>query len=457
MASPESAPQRSLLERALGLVTDVRAGEGGTALLMTLNLFLLLGAYYVLKPIREALILVMGESGARYKSYMSAVIAVGLLVAVPAYSAFAKRVPRNRLVVSVTLFFASHLVLFYLANLSDAIRPYLGLLFFFWIGIFNMMVVAQLWAFANDLYTEDQGKRLFPLIGVGASVGSAAGSAYGILTRGTNVYVMMLAAAGMLVVVAVLSQVVHRREIDRETKRASVAPPPPDTGGGAFELVFKTPYLLLIAVFSVLFTLVNTNGGFMMDTLVADWSGELEAANEIPDGMDRSAFIKAFYDEFYFWVNTAGVILQTFVVSRIVKYFGMRGAFLLFPVVALLDATLIAFIPVLALLKYGKIAENSLDYSLNNTVRNMLWLPTTKEMKYRAKQAIDSFFVRMGDVGSAAFVFVMAEQLELGVRAFAIANAVMIAAWLAIAWAILKQRERLLAEQGIDEGGARAS
>lgn len=456
MANPDRPSERSFVERALGLVTEVRAGEGTTALLLTLNLFLLLAAYYVLKPIREALILAM-ESGAEYKSYMSAVIALGLLVAVPAYSAFAQRVPRNRLVVTVTLFFASHLVLFYLANLSDAIRPWLGLVFFFWIGIFNMMVVAQLWAFANDLYTEEQGKRIFPLIGVGASVGSAAGSAYGIATRGTDVYVMMLAAAGMLVVVAALSQVIHRRELAREEERESKAPPQAASRAGAFGLVFKTPYLLLIAVFSLLFTLVNTNGGYIMDSLVGDWAAETEAAGRLPAGTDISAFIKAFYDEFYFWVNSAGVLLQLFVVSRIVKYFGMRGAFLIFPVVALLDATLITILPALAIVQYGKIVENSLDYSLNNTVRNMLWLPTTKDMKYRAKQAIDSFFVRMGDVGSAAFVFVMADRLELGVRWFAIANVVMVVAWLAVAFAILKQRERLLAEQGIDEkGGAGA-
>ena len=120
-------------------------------------------------------------------------------------------------------------------------------------------------------------------------------------------------------------------------------------------------------------------------------------------------------------------------------------------VVALLDASMVAIILALAILRVGKIAENSLDYSLNNTVRNMLWLPTTKEMKYRAKQAIDSFFVRIGDVGSAAFVFVMADQLDLGVRAFAIANAVMIVGWIVVAVAILKKRQEFLAEQGIDE------
>lgn len=450
----------SPLERTLGLFTDVRAGEGGTALLMTLNLFLLLAAYYVIKPIREALILV-DPRGAEYKSYMSAVIGVGLLVAVPAYSAFAKRVPRNRLVVTVTLFFASNLVAFYFVGLLYRDQLWLGLLFYFWVGIFNMMVVAQLWALATDLYTDEQGARLFPLIGIGASAGSAAGSIYGIATRGTDLFEMLLAAALTLVVVAGLSQLVHRREIRLDAEKTTAtrdeptppAPPKPD-GGGAFELVLKTPYLLLIAMFTVLFTLVNTNGEFMVGSLVSEWAGGLDAAGTLPDGMDVGQVIKTWFDEFYLWVNGLGLVLQLFVVSRLVKYGGLKIAFFVLPVVALVDASLVGLFPLLAILRYGKIAENALDYSLNNTVRNMLWLPTTTEMKYRAKQAIDSFFVRMGDVGSAIFVFVLANQLGFGVRAFAVVNAVMIVGWIVVAALILRRRTALLAERSERSGGS---
>ena len=422
---------------------------------MSLNLFLLLAAYYVIKPVREALILV-DPRGAEYKSYMSAVIGVGLLFAVPAYSAFAKRVPRNRVVVTVTLFFASNLVAFYFVGLFYRDQLWLGLLFYFWVGIFNMMVVAKLWALANDLYTDEQGARLFPLIGVGASAGSVGGSIYGIVTRGTDLFVMLLAAAFTLVVVAGLSQLVHRREIRRDAEKTAAAkspsdakvPPVPPDGGGAFELVWKTPYLVLIAAFTVLFTLVNTNGEFMIGSLVYEWASGLDAAGLLPAGMDTGQTIKAWFDDFYLWVNGVGLVLQLFVVSRLVKYGGIKVAFFVLPVIALIDATLVGLFPLLLILRYGKIADNSLDYSLNNTVRNMLWLPTTTEMKYRAKQAIDSFFVRMGDVGSAIFVFVMANQLGLGVRAFAAANAVMIVGWIFVAVLILRLRKSLLAERG---------
>ena len=96
-----------------------------------------------------------------------------------------------------------------------------------------------------------------------------------------------------------------------------------------------------------------------------------------------------------------------------------------------------------AVVRVSKIAENATDYSINNTSRHMLWLPTTTEMKYQAKQAVDTFFVRMGDVGSAVTVAVLAGALGLGIRSFAVANIVLIVGWLILARAILKERKAL--------------
>src|SRR3954468_22318872 len=150
--------QPSALDRALRVVADVRPGEGLTALGLATALFLLLMAYYIIKPVREALIL-QHPAGAEYKSWMGAAIAALLLVVVPAYGKLADRLPRNRLVTGVTLFFASHLLLFYAASTTPGFKGslWLGLGFFLWVGIFNMLLVAQLWAFANDLYEQEQG------------------------------------------------------------------------------------------------------------------------------------------------------------------------------------------------------------------------------------------------------------------------------------------------------------
>jgi AAA family ATP:ADP antiporter len=136
-------------------------------------------------------------------------------------------------------------------------------------------------------------------------------------------------------------------------------------------------------------------------------------------------------------------ILQSVVVSRLIKRAGFAASFFVFPVIALLDGTAVAIAPILSVLFIGKIAENSTDYSLNNTLRNMLWLPTTREMKYKAKQAVDTFFVRMGDVASGAWVVIGAGVLELGVRGFAITNVVLTVVWIGLARAIVKEQRRL--------------
>src|SRR4051812_11048838 len=167
----EPVPDKGLIERLLSPIADVRRGEALSALLMTATMFLLLSGYYLLKTAREGFIL--SEGGAEVKSYSSAGQALLLLFLVPAYGALASRVNRIHLIQWVTLFFAGNLVLFLLA-LSSGLH--IGIVYFLWVGIFNVMVIAQFWGFAADLYTEDQGKRLFPLIGVGASLGAWIGS-----------------------------------------------------------------------------------------------------------------------------------------------------------------------------------------------------------------------------------------------------------------------------------------
>src|SRR5213594_845551 len=146
---PNGQPTRSRLDRALSLFTDVRDGEGALALLMLVNIFLLLVCYSVIKTVREPLILLGG--GAELRSYAAAGQALLLMGFVPMYSWFASRVDRVRLLVGVSLFFLLNIELFALAVAAKV--PYVGVAFFIWVGIFNMSLVAQFWAYANDLYT----------------------------------------------------------------------------------------------------------------------------------------------------------------------------------------------------------------------------------------------------------------------------------------------------------------
>ena len=137
------------------------------------------------------------------------------------------------------------------------------------------------------------------------------------------------------------------------------------------------------------------------------------------------------------------MFLQAFVVSRVVKYTGLRGTLLILPFVSLGAYGLIAAGVGFSLVRWGKTAENSTDYSIMNTARQLLWLPTSREEKYKAKQAVDTFFVRVGDVLSAIYVFIGTSLVGLGIAGFAAGNLALVLVWICIAFLILREHEKL--------------
>jgi ATP:ADP antiporter, AAA family len=412
----------------------VRGGEGVTALLLMLNIFLLLAAYYLLKTIREPLILGV-HGGAEVKSYSAAATAGLLILLVPLYSAVASRVSRVTLINGVTLFFIACLMAFF--GLSLAGVP-IGVPFFIWVGIFNLMVIAQLWAFATDVYTVDQGKRLFAIVGFGASLGAIVGSfATGQLGKLYGPHVFMLGAAALLAICLLLTNIVNIRESTRAPK-----PRTPGRQRSGFALVFTNRYLLLIAVLMLLYNLVNTTGEYILGKTVVTLYERVHGA-AAAGGLDESKVIGEFYGNYFTLVNVLAAILQAFVVSRVLKYFGVRVALLVLPVAALIGYTGMAFVPLLPFIRTAKLAENSIDYSLQNTTRNALYLPTSREAKYKAKQANDAFFVRFGDVLSAGLVFAGTRWLSFGSRQFAYVNVALILIWLVLAVVIGRRFERL--------------
>jgi ATP:ADP antiporter, AAA family len=441
-----NASSRSGLERFLGLFTDVHAGEGATALLLSLNIFLILMAYYVLKPVREALIL--GEGSAELKTYMSAVQVVVLAFVVPYYGRLVARFARMRLINIVTVFFLSCLFLFYV--LAQFKVP-LAIVFFVWIGIFNLMVVAQFWSFANDVYSKEEGERLFAIVGFGASLGAVVGSRVADrLIDKIGVYELMLVGAAVLIAELMITNRIDRRETGRRPAAAkpaaAAAKSPQASGTNGFAMVFQTKYLLMIAIMLMLLNWVNTTGEYILGSIVKEHAVKMIADGQA-GGLSEAQLIGDFYSKYFTAVNVLGLLLQLFVVSRVVKYLGIPWAVMILPMLSFSAYNIIALYPALMAVLAAKVAENSTDYSLNNTVRNMLFLPCTYEQKFSAKQAIDSFFVRMGDVLSAALVFVGTGILSLDPRGFAAVNVTIVAVWLFLAWRVGRQYAKLTAQQ----------
>jgi AAA family ATP:ADP antiporter len=445
--SEASPDRRGPLDRILSFGADVRAGEGTGALMLAANVFLLLAFYYLLKTVREALIL--SEGGAEVKSYAAAGQGLLLLGFVPAYGILASRVKRLTLINWVTLFFASHLVIFYLLGVAGV---HIGVAFFLWIGVFNLVMPAQMWAYANDVYDVERGKRLFPIVGVGASLGAWAGAAIAsALFERLGSYPIMLIAAAGLPASLLLTQMIERR-VRRGRSAAATAEAPIGKAGG-FQLILSQRYLLFIALFVLTTNIVNTLGEYILGKLVvADVSARIASGAAAAGSEDM--LIGAFYGRFFAWVNFLGFMFQLLLVSRLFKWLGVRGTLFVLPVIAAITYGTTALMPVLGVITLVKMMENSTDYSINNTTRHALFLPTSREAKYKAKQAIDAFFWRAGDVLQAGVVFVGAELLALTTRAFAGVNLALVAIWIVIGIAIARQHRKITGEESLPANAA---
>ena len=212
---------------------------------------------------------------------------------------------------------------------------------------------------------------------------------------------------------------------------------------GGFQLVLSQRYLLFIGLLVLVLNVVNTVGEYILGRLVvADAAAKV--ASGAAGGLSEAALIGQFYGSFFGWVNLIGLLLQLLLVSRLFKWIGVRGTLFVLPVIAMSSYGLLAAVPLLAVVSVVKVLENSSDYSINNTAKHALFLPTSREVKYKAKQAIDSFFWRTGDMLQAAIVF-GGVQLALGIRGFALINLVFVAVWIVLVLGIGVEHRKLSA------------
>jgi AAA family ATP:ADP antiporter len=498
----------SALRRLLAVFAPVKRSEILTVVMLTVNVFVLLTCYYVLKVLREPLILLGG--GAELKAYASAGQTLLLIGVVPAFGWLSSRVSRLRLLTTMQLIFIGCLFAFYM--LAQARAP-IGLAFYLWLGIFNVLVVANFWSFANDLYTEEQGKRLFALIGVGASIGAIIGAFVPhLLHRAIGTHALMLVAAGGLGLSIVLYRLADLRERRHASgERKTGAPTSPDVGKaldrkGGFALVMKDRYLRLLAGMLLVATIINTTGEYVIGKMATDRSKAYAAAKAVasppaappepaaiqaagttrvadakpapdakstsdakpaPDAKSTSdaksksvsdandaaqtAYLSTFYSDYYTLVNLFSFLIQALVVARLLTKLGIRRALFIMPLIALGGWIALFMFANVTMVRIEKTTENSLDYSLHNTLRHALFLPTSRESKYKAKAAIDTFFFRMGDViAGLGIVFLLVEVLGLGVRAFAVLNVVLAVCWLVLAARAGRLHDKLAAEQAND-------
>lgn len=398
----------SPLERLLTFTTILRPGEGQFIWRLVLNSFLLLFSLYLLKVIRVTILLADGNP--IDKSVATAISAGVILLLLPFYSLAYQKLQnyKERSVITqiVNLFFASSILVFLVLSIFGNLYPYV---FYVWHSVYGVVVVSQFWSFCADLMNRRSGKRIFPVVMIGASLGAWQGSyladliykQFGILGA------FSIALACLLIATQLAKSACHR--IPPEAKVIGNNNDNTDLGASPFKafinglgIVTKSKYLIYIATFVVLMNWVNTTGEFVFDSFV------MEAANQallINPQLIQEELLSDYYSSYYSWISLIGFLIQTFLVSKLFRFFGIKSCVSILPIVMIIGYGLIAFIPIFAIVRLSRISENSVSYSLANTVRQALYLPLKRHEKYVGKTVIESFFWRIGDVIQGLVIF----------------------------------------------------
>lgn len=398
----------SALERVLRLGGDVHPGEGLKVLSLSFVLFMFMFTAYILKPVREELILV--QSGSELKSYTTAFQALLLLFLVPLYGYFSRHFDGRRFMIGIVSFFCISFAGFVAASLAG--YP-IGIVFYVWIGAFGVLGISQFWAYASDRLSEQDGQRLFGLIAFGASLGALIGALTAKAIPPELDSRILLAVGVLTLFIAQLPVIFSHRKGSGALKAPKEEP---RSWLNAFKLIAANRYLQLIAIFILLFSWSNSLGEYLVSLLVEMQYDQSLEQGEM--GLSKSAYIKQFYGSYFLAVNVASTLLQFFVVSRFINYFGVKVSLIVVPLFIFIGYSLVLFVGALLLFKIVKIVENSLDYSLMNTVKQVLYIPTSREERYEARALIETLCVRCGDMLQGLTVFIGLNVFATGPKSF---------------------------------------
>jgi AAA family ATP:ADP antiporter len=407
-------------------IAEVRRGEVLPLFASLLWIFFALNAYYIIKPIRSTVLQTQIGVDNKPIALLATTAFVGIFVFV--YGRIVERVARTKLIVATFIIFVICLSAF--AVLLPLGGTVLGYVFYVWVSTFNLMIVSQFWALAADVWTKEEGARLFGFIGVGGVLGSISGTLIVRMTKQLNAYEKLFISVGLLVACTLLALYILRfaaskaKAQKKETVEASASPPDAPAGNPA-KLVVGSAYLGAVALMMLVLNIVNSNNEWIMDKVL---SGE---------GLDEAA-ITAWYADYYLYQNVITFLIQLFVTSRVQRRFGAKVALLFEPTIGIVGGLAFIAAPVLSVIRWHKILENSADYSIQSNTRELLYLPVTRLEKYSAKNFNDTFIVRGGDALAAGSIYLATSVLMPafgadGLKVLIGANVVLGVVWIFIA------------------------
>jgi AAA family ATP:ADP antiporter len=394
--------------------------------------FCLLAAYYVLRPLRDE----MGVAGGvRNLHWLFSATFVVMLAAVPLFGAVVARLPRRRFIPLVYHFFVANIAIFWLLLFFDIARVEVARVFFVWISVFSLFAVSVFWSFMADLFTSEQGKRLFGFIAAGGSAGALCGPVLTVWLVGTIGPVNLLVIAALLLEAAVAAAMALERAAPQRMEAAATAAPraaaQAPIGGHAlsgFVLLVRSPYLAGIALWVLLLSLAGTFLYFMQANIVAGASDDPAVRTRIFASIDLAAGVLT-------------LLVQLLVTGRIIERFGVGRAAAFLPFVFALGFCALAAYPALALVIAFQALQRTANFALSNPAREVLFTVVDREEKYKAKYLIDGVVFRGGDAVSGwMFNGLRAAGLELS--AIAAVTVPVAAGWLVLALALGRAQER---------------
>lgn len=420
-------PALRLLQRAV----DLERREAKIVLVSFGYFFCLLCAYYVLRPVRDAMGIV---GGVRNLQWLFAGTFLAMLVAVPIYGAICSRFRKSQFLPWVYLFFIANILIFRLAFQAAPDQVWAARAFFVWVSVFNLFVVSVFWSFMADIYSKAQGKRLFGLIAAGGSAGGLTGPLLtALLAERVGVANLLLISALLLLATVGLIRLLLRLSeawLGGSGGEGGVGDESPMGGNpfGGFALALKSPYLLGICLFLFLHTWVATFVYFQQAELISGTFASTEKRSQVFAWID-------------FAVNFLAIFTQLFLTGRMAKRFGVPLTLALLPIFMVLGFFALSAYPLLWVLVGVQVARRAGNYAITRPVREMLWTVVDTETKYKAKNFVDTAVYRGGDALSG-LAYAGLAGLGLTMGGLALVGGAIAAVWLAVGLAIGRLCER---------------
>ena len=424
---------RAALETWFRRTVPANPQERAAALWSFAYFFTLLAGYYVLRPLRDQ----MGiAGGVKNLPWLFTATFVSLLVAQPLYGALVARLPRIRFIPIVYHFFVVNLALFWLLLTLDIEKQMVARAFFVWVSVFNLFAVAVFWSFMADLFTSEQGKRLFGFIGAGGTAGALLGPLVTIWLSVPLGPVNLLIAAAAFLEAAVFC--VHR--IERVADRsAQMALPPQRIGGSAFAGLseLRSPYLLGVAGWVSLLSFGATIAYFAQANIVSTAIQGAAAQTRLFAGIDLA-------------VSLLSLATQIFATAALLQRFGTGITAAALPAVYVAGFAVLAMAPSLSVVVTLQVAQRWMNFAIANPARQVFFTVVGREEKYKAKNLIDVVVYRGSDA-LYGWVYDSLQALGLKLGAIALCALPVAAGWVVLSTALGRTQERL-ATNADDQG-----